>query len=728
MQVRRQRIATFIILVMFTSLFSGCFGESSSSEKEQLSGSDLWSDDYRNSVYPWGDPSNERTQFSAYHDYFTMKSRMMELAEQNPDILEYHEGLLGGINDRGEQRTIDDYEGWYYMHASPWLKITSDVQGGEYNEFVGDNGNYEDRPDVMLVGNHHAREWMSYEVPMFFLEVLVFSYNNIGYDNDGDCLSRDPDVQDSNGDRIKCGPGDIGIDEDGWDGIDNDGDCWSQENESQDSNGDGVPCGPGDLGVDEDFSEQWIVDLIQQREIYLIPMLNVDGNRYDREVFCGEDGWNCDKAGWRKNLRNNHPSGVSPIIDDEQIDEGCDGVDLNRNYEYEWGTPTQGTWPLIPGTCLDDNGFNNDVYNGPKDNRDDDGDGLIDEDGVDGNDEDQDGEVDEDKAGGNTEPETKFIQDMTEMNDDNGDGASDFKATLSWHSYSDLVLYPWGHCTDCPNPDQEQLKFHGDWMAQMTNYENMQSSSLYPTTGDFCDWHYGVHGSYCYTIEIGGSQHGFHPTPDMIGHTAQLNLGIPFYMTEIADNPRERAQINLSTIVLQIGEDINIPAEGDIPVDICIPTNSSSSAISLDSSVMKYRLSSAFRAQSDYSPKEWYNESWESVSLSYTSLDCLSNGFESGKVLRAMLPVPDDFSGIVYYKAELSTLDGADLLQYPDQGEHYSFDVEYRAPYGGVAGSLMLFLVVVVFVWGGLGICLRMMMDDEEAKEAILDAEFVEGS
>ena len=456
-------------------------------------------------------------------------------------------------------------------------------------------------------------------------------------------------------------------------------------------------------------------------------MLNVDGNRYDREVFCGEDGWNCDKAGWRKNLRNNHPSGVSPIIDDEQVDEGCDGVDLNRNYEYEWGTPTQGTWPLIPGTCLDDNGFNNDVYNGPKDNRDDDGDGLIDEDGVDGNDEDQDGEVDEDKAGGNTEPETKFIQDMTEMNDDNGDGASDFKATLSWHSYSDLVLYPWGHCTDCPNPDQEQLKYHGDVMAQMTNYENKQSSELYPTTGDFCDWHYGVHGSYCYTIEIGGSQHGFHPTPDMIGHTAQLNLGIPFYMTEISDNPRERAQINQSSIALQKGADINIPDEGDIPVDICISTNLSSSAISLDSSVMKYRLSSALRVQSDYSPKEWYNESWESVSLSYTSLDCLTNGVENGKVLRAMLPIPDDFSGNVYYKAELSTLDGADLLQYPEQGKPYMFEVEYRAPYGGFGGSLMLFLVVVVFVWGGLGICLRMMMDDEEAKEAILDAEFVEG-
>ena len=41
--------------------------------------------------------------------------------------------------------------------------------------------------------------------------------------------------------------------------------------------------------VDEDFSEQQLTDLVNTREIYLVPMLNVDGNRYDREEFCGEN-------------------------------------------------------------------------------------------------------------------------------------------------------------------------------------------------------------------------------------------------------------------------------------------------------------------------------------------------------------------------------------------------------------------------------------------------------
>ena len=124
-----------------------------------------------------------------------------------------------------------------------------------------------------------------------------------------------------------------------------------------------------------------------------------------------------------------------------------------------------------------------------------------------------DGLVDEDWWGGNSEPETKFIQDLTEMNDDDGDGASDFAITLSWHSFSELVLYPWGHCTNCETDDHLELIYHGDKMAEMTSYENIQSSDLYPTTGDYCDWQYGAHDAYCYTMEIGTA---FHQQPEDI--------------------------------------------------------------------------------------------------------------------------------------------------------------------------------------------------------------------
>jgi len=103
------------------------------------------------------------------------------------------------------------------------------------------------------------------------------------------------------------------------------------------------------------------------------------------------------------------------------------------------------------------------------------------------------------------------------MNDDDGDGASEFKATLTWHSFSELVLWPWGHCSNCDNPDQDYLEYHGYVMGDMTAYAPMQSSDLYPTTGDFCDWHYGVHNSYCYTMEVGIA---FHEYPEDIAHIA----------------------------------------------------------------------------------------------------------------------------------------------------------------------------------------------------------------
>ena len=676
-------------------------------ESSGLAPEDIWSDNYIDDIFPWAPASDDILQFKQYHTYETMKTRMMRLAEENPDIFEYHEGMNGGTNARGEEVTADAYEGWYYGHLSPWMKITANVQGGEYNEFVGDNGNYADRHDVMIVGNHHAREWMSYEVPMLQLEVIAFSYNNIGYDNDGDGLIDEDSWGDTNGDGI----------------LDDDGDCLALAAEHQDSNGDGVNCGPGDHGVDEDYSEQFITDLVNAREIYLIPMLNVDGNIYDREVFCPAPAWeSCPSGGWRKNLRDNTYTGVTPLPDlNEEVDEDCDGVDLNRNYQFEWGAPLGATGPLIPGTCspaegeLD--GSNNDVYNGPVDDRDNDGDGQINEDHVDGKDDDADGVTDEDWWGGNSEPETKFIQDMTEMNDDDGDGASEFKSTLTHHSYSELILWPWGHCTDCESPDHAQLQYHGQQMADMTLYANLQSSSLYPTSGDFCDWHYGVHGSYCYTSEIGTA---FHQRPEDIDHIAVRNLGIGFYIAEIADNPRERADNGIANISknqnLQLPGLVDVPPKGDIPIDMCI-SNDFAYSLSMDVSHVMYRTVKPNRAQSDFGPKEWSTTAWSMSPLRETSSTCnLLNG-ENGTVLRSNLPIPDTISGQVHYKAMLGTLSGGDLYLYPPNGDYYVLEIDYRADYGGLFGALFMFVLVAGFVWGGLAICLRMMLVDENEKE-----------
>jgi hypothetical protein len=556
---------------------------------------------------------------------------------------------------------------------------------------------------------------MSYTVALMQMEVIAFSYDNIGYDNDGDGEVDEDPWGDANGDGA----------------LDDDGDCLGLDPSFQDSNGDGTPCGPGDLGVDEDYSEQFITDLVNSREIYLIPMLNTDGNIYDRDVYMpgqcpGEDPWDCSAAGWRKNLRDNTVTGVTPIPDlDESVDEGCDGVDLNRNYQFEWGAPLGATGPLFPGACYA--GQNNDVYNGPVDNTDNDGDCVgaptpecVNEDHVDGKDDDGDGLTDEDWWGGNSEPETKFIQDLTEMNDDTGDGASEFKATITHHSFSELILYPWGHCTNCQSPDHEQLKYHGQQMADMTQYANLQSSDLYPTSGDFCDWHYGVHGAYCYTSEIGTA---FHQHEDDIDHIAVRNLGTGFYIAEIADSPRERADLAIANIsqqnYLKSDDKVEIPPEGDIPIDLCV---SNAFPYSESNSMIEWRTVKPSRLQSDYGPREWATTAWESVPVMAVEGETCSVSNGNGTILRGMVPISETATGKLHYKATVSTLSGADLYQYPSNLPYYELDLSYRAAYGSLFGSFFMFGLTASFVWGGLAICLRMMLSDDEEAFDIADA------
>ena len=72
-------------------------------------------------------------------------------------------------------------------------------------------------------------------------------------------------------------------------------------------------------------------------------------------------------------------------------------------------------------------------------------------------------------------------------------------------------------------------------------------------------------------MEIGTA---FHQHQDDVDHIAVRNLGVAFYMADIGDNPRERADLAIANIsqqnyLAQLDE-ANIPEEGDIPIDICV--------------------------------------------------------------------------------------------------------------------------------------------------------------
>ena len=136
---------------------------------------------------------------------------------------------------------------------------------------ISDNvGTNEGEPEVLLMGAHHGNEKPSYEVLIYFIKHIVQNYSKENTDNDGDGE----------------------VNEDPIDGRDNDMD--------------GL--------IDEDPSEDRVRGVINNTEIYIIPMFNPDGV----------------EAGTRKNCAPNYGNfGFSKEITSY-------GVDLNRNYGYRW--------------------------------------------------------------------------------------------------------------------------------------------------------------------------------------------------------------------------------------------------------------------------------------------------------------------------------------------------------------------------------------------------------
>ena len=81
---------------------------------------------------------------------------------------------------------------------------------------------------------------------------------------------------------------------------------------------------------------------------------------------------------------------------------------------------------------------------------------------------------------------------------------------LTYHSYSQLILYPWGYTTD-PIKDAADLSGMRDLAEEMErlirkvhgkSYTAKQSSKLYLTAGDTTDWTYGEYDAVSLTVEL----------------------------------------------------------------------------------------------------------------------------------------------------------------------------------------------------------------------------------
>lgn len=189
---------------------------------------------------------------------------------------------------------------------------------------------------------------------------------------------------------------------------------------------------------------------------------------------------------WRKNRQPN--AGTQYI-----------GTDLNRNWGYNWGC------------CGGSSGSpSSDTYRG---------------------------------ASAFSAPETQVIRDFVNSRVING--VQQIKTNIDFHTYAELILWPYGYTyTDVPadmtQDDHDTFVTMGQAMAAMNGYTAQQSSDLYITDGSIDDWLYGVHHIFTYCFEmypITSGQGGFYPPDEVIPAQTSRNRTAVLYLLEQSGCP-----------------------------------------------------------------------------------------------------------------------------------------------------------------------------------------------
>ncbi|WP_338845975.1 M14 family metallopeptidase [Massilia sp. W12] len=229
-------------------------------------------------------------------------------------------------------------------------------------------------------------------------------------------------------------------------------------------------------GYGNNADATWILD---NQEVHFMFYVNPDGRKK------AETG-----LSWRKNTNRNYCGSTS----------NSRGADLNRNFSHSWNsTNGQGSSGSV---C-------NETYRGPS-------------------------------AG--SEPETKAVEAYIRSiwPDRRGPGSTDPAPTdtsgihLDIHSYSQLVLWPWGN-TSTKAPNGTAMQTLGRRLAFFNGYKPQQSVGLYPTDGTSDGPSYGELGVAAFTIELGTSF--FESCTSYNNTTKPKNLPALWYAAKVTRAP-----------------------------------------------------------------------------------------------------------------------------------------------------------------------------------------------
>ena len=194
--------------------------------------------------------------------------------------------------------------------------------------------------------------------------------------------------------------------------------------------------------------------LVNHREMWFVPIINPDGYVYNETISPNGGGMH------RKNRR--------PNPDNSNCNNGTQqGIDLNRNYSYNWGADNSGS---SGNPCSA-------VYRG---------------------------------ASAFSEPETEAISNFIL--------ARQFKNVLHYHTYSNVLIHSWGDGTFPDEPDLSTLREIGAEMTRENGYAVGTGTETigYGVNGDAVDWTYGTAGLISYTPEVGSYADNFWPSEDRV--------------------------------------------------------------------------------------------------------------------------------------------------------------------------------------------------------------------
>ncbi len=214
-----------------------------------------------------------------------------------------------------------------------------------------------------------------------------------------------------------------------------------------------------------------IQEIIDNTELYFIPCLNPDGYEYNRSTNPNGGGM------WRKNRRNNGG--------------GSYGVDLNRNYGFQWGYNNSGSSPTSTS----------ETYRGPS---------------------------------AFSEPETQMVRDFCL--------GRQFVTALNDHAYGNYLIVPWGYINVLA--EATLYASMGDDLNTCNNYlvGNCYTTVGYAVNGTSDDWMYGEQTAkekiYAITPEVGTSADGFWPPPSKIlpycNDMMYTNLRMAYYTRSLS--------------------------------------------------------------------------------------------------------------------------------------------------------------------------------------------------